>query len=163
MKIILFFFLLLFFCSCANSSKKSENEVVEDEFVPPPNPFSDNGADSIILDTSGRAKKAVKPGMKPPKIAFEKKELVFDTIPAAKVFKAEIVFSNSGEQALEITSVRSKKQADLNWSRLLIDESEESKIIYKIKAPEKKGIFRDSIFIISNAGEDKILLKGTVR
>jgi hypothetical protein len=101
--------------------------------------------------------------MKPAKIAFKNKEILFDTIPAGKIFKSEIEFYNSGEQALEILSVKSSKQADINWSTLLIGASESSSMSYKIKAPEKKGMFRDSIIILSNTGEEKLLLKGTIR
>jgi hypothetical protein len=163
MKIAMYFSLFLVFCACGNSTKKTGIEETEDEFVAPKNPFSDSDKDSFVLDTSGKAKKAEKPGMKPAKIEFKNKEIIFDTIPAGKIFKSEIEFYNSGEQALEILSVKSSKQADISWSSLLIAASETNRISYKIKAPEKKGIFRDTITIVSNAVEEKLLLKGTIR
>ena len=163
MKIVLFYFTLLFLWACENSIKNTEVEKAEDEFVAPKNPFSNTEEERIIIDTSAKAKKADKPGMKPAKVQFKDKEVTFDSIPAGKTFTTEIEFYNSGEQALEIRSVKSSKQADINWSTLLIGASESSSMSYKVKAPEKKGMFRDSIIIMSNAGEEKLLLKGTIR
>jgi hypothetical protein len=134
----------------------------EDSFEAPENPFKGNDEENEA-DSTKKAKKAEKPGMKPAKIEFTNKEIRFDSMPAGKIFKTELTFANSGEQPLEISSVRSSQKAEMNWSKLLIAASEQSSIGYKIKGPDKKGTYIDTIFILSNSGEDKIVLKGQVR
>jgi len=162
MSVITFCFLLLILISCGRTDKNTTEESTEETFEAPENPFKGNGEENEP-DTSKKLKKAEKPGMKPAKIEFIKKEIRFDSIPAGKIFKSELSFANIGEQPLEISSVRSSQKAEINWSKLLIAASEESSISYKIKGPDKKGTFIDTIYILSNAGEDKIIVKGQVR
>jgi hypothetical protein len=162
MRIFTFCFLCLLLFSCGRTDKNSTEESTEDTFEAPENPFKGNAEESEP-DSSKKAKKAEKPGMKPAEIEFENKEIRFDSIPAGRIFKAEIPFSNIGEQPLEISSVRSSQKADLNWSKLLIATSEKSFILYKIKAPDKKGAYIDTIFMLSNAGEDKIVMRSVIK
>jgi hypothetical protein len=162
MRLFIFSFLILFSVSCGQSDKNIAEQPSENSFNAPENPFKGNVGENEP-DTSKKAKKAEKPGMKPAKIEFVKKEIRFDSIPAGKIFKAELSFSNNGEQPLEISSVRSSLKAEINWSKLLIAASEQSSIGYKIKGPDKKGTYTDTIFILSNSGEDKIVLKGLVK
>ncbi len=162
MRIFIFSLLILFCASCGQSDKNTTEESSEDTFKAPENPFKGDSEESEP-DTSKKAKKAEKPGMKPAKIEFVKNEIRFDSIPAGKIFKAELSFINNGEQPLEISSVRSIQKAEMNWSKLLIAASEQSSIGYKIKGPDKKGTFIDTIYILSNAAEVKIIVKGQIR
>jgi hypothetical protein len=164
MKNLIYIFGILLLCSCAGSPENKKVESIsEEEFVPPPNPFTVSGPDTTIADSSSRVRKAEKPGMKPPKIEFEKKEYVFDSLPAGKNFRGELNFRNRGEQPLEISNVRSSRTALLQWSKLLIAAEEQSSIRYSLKVPDKSGNFSDTLFIESNAGSDKLILKGVVR
>jgi hypothetical protein len=162
MRIFIFSLLILFCVSCGQSDKNIVEQPSEDSFEAPENPFKGNDEENEA-DSTKKAKKAEKPGMKPAKIEFTNKEIRFDSMPAGKIFKTELTFANSGEQPLEISSVRSSQKAEMNWSKLLIAASEQSSIGYKIKGPDKKGTYIDTIFILSNSGEDKIVLKGQVR
>ena len=162
MRIITFCFLLLLLDSCGRTEKNTAEESTEETFKAPENPFKGNDEESEP-DSLKKVKKAEKPGMKPAKIEFVKREIRFDSMPAGKIFKTELTFANSGEQPLEISSVRSSQKAEMSWSKLLIAASEQSSIGYKIKGPDKKGAYTDTVFILSNSGEDKIVLKGQVR
>jgi hypothetical protein len=64
---------------------------------------------------------------------------------------------------LEIVKVSSSRKADLQWSKLLIAASEQSAITYKLKVPDKKGSFVDTVYILSNAVDEKLIMKGTVK
>jgi hypothetical protein len=163
MKTIALFILLLSIISCSNPQEKATEMEIEDEFVAPKNPFSKNSIDSLDADTSGRAQKAQKPGMKAPKLELVKKEISLDSMPAGKSITKEISFINSGEMPLEIVKVSSSRKADMQWSKLLIAASEQSAIIYKLKVPDKKGSFVDTVYILSNAVDEKLIMKGTVK
>jgi hypothetical protein len=84
-------------------------------------------------------------------------------MPSGKSITKEISFRNSGEMPLEIVKVSSSRKADMQWSKLLIAASEQSAIIYKLKVPDKKGSFVDTVYILSNAVDEKLIMKGTVK
>ncbi len=163
MKTIALFILLLSIISCNNPQEKATEKEIKDEFVAPKNPFSKDIEDSLESDTSGREQKAQKPGMSAPKLEFAKKEISLDSMLAGKSITKEISFTNSGEMPLEIVKVSSSRKADMQWSKLLIAASEQSTIIYKLKVPDKKGSFVDTVYILSNAVDEKLIMKGTVK
>jgi len=161
MKMINICLLILCF-SCSQKEEKNTAESTDYSFEAPENPFKNNSPE-LAPDTSKKAKKAEKPGMKAAEIEFEKQEIKPDSLTSGKIFKTEINFRNIGEQPLEISVVKSSRKAEINWSKLLIAGSEQSSVSYKINTPEKKGIYIDTIFFLSNAGEDKIILKSVIR
>lgn len=155
--------LLLMFMIMACSSEKtkfSQSEITEDEFVPPKNPFSVKGPDSVGADTLKTVLKGQKPGMKPAKIEFEKNNYFFDSLEA-KSFQCNLVFKNIGERPLEISKVISCSNAKIIWPNVLMVKEEKGNIRYLNDFTNKSGNFTDTLRIYSNAedAEMKILIK----
>ncbi len=151
--------LFIFACSEPPKSTEIASEDKKEEFVPPPNPFTAKGPDSTKADTSSPVRRAEKPGMMPPKLEFEQKEYILDSTPTDGIL-LKIEFTNIGDKPLELKSLRSSKNADLQWSPLLLSSGEKSSIGYRLKTIKNTTSFRDTVFVMSNAGEDFVVVWG---
>ena len=157
--------LFLLFLSCSQAPAPKEVQAAEEEFVAPENPFDEPQPEPVLYDSSNTARKAERPGIKPAVLEFEKKEYLFDSIPAGKPFIYELKFSNSGERPLEIRKVLSSSDAILRWPVLLFAAGETGVIRAKLDLKGKNGKITDTLRIYSNAEKQelKLIIEGTVR